>query len=510
MPQQADDNVEPPAAAGSQNATPEPGTVFSEEQILTLTCSVEAFLACPAAALRRQISIGFLAVCGAFAVAAVALGYTVAGAAAVALALLTLLGYFLVTGVAGKNYLFTRMRRFVLSGGVWNWVTFFFGVAAIVGVVAMLNRHELSLGLAVAALGFAVSMHVTLDRQLAAQRRRPLQQAEQMLKALRRGGVSEEALRQFVCQHGGDTWEPFFEALFDYEAMISARRRWGRDELGRVRPKHRAWRDGIINWLDARRPVPPPPEAPPEAPPQAPPQAASTSDTAPPGSGESATAPPLPPGVGTEAAAWPGVPGVSAEAQVSAEEAARPDRERRLWGPHPRGPLAFLLGARTRFVLGVLLLGACVLWMQQNQQLSSTELKQLGQQLIGQQQPDNDNTDTPDEPDAAATTQPAPAETTRPLILPHLPGPIDQWLEEYDVTRWFDNYGVGVAGLILIFSSFFRGIKIALFIFPAACAAMFGHRWGIPPMWIFSQQHVGMAAGVALMVLGVVFGQVRQ
>jgi hypothetical protein len=75
-----------------------------------------------------------------------------------------------------------------------------------------------------------------VDRRVAAERQPFVEAVEQMLRAMRLRGLEEGALHQFVCKYSGDSWEPFYEALFGYEAKLIARERWGRNERGL--PRH--------------------------------------------------------------------------------------------------------------------------------------------------------------------------------------------------------------------------------------------------------------------------------
>ena len=259
--QEPEHQVDPLPKPPQQPEQAEPVVTFSDDQILTLSTSAAAFGVCPAAALRRQLSVGFFVVCAAVAVAALSLSYPTVATGAVGLALLTLLWYFLITGLAGKSYLCARAARFLLGGGVFDWLIALLALGVAISVLAVFGSPQLWLGVAMAALGCALSMQLVLERQLATQRQPPIRQAEGLLKDLRRHGASDEDVRRFVCQHGGTEWEPFFEALFGYEAKIVARGRWGPDELGRPRPKHLALRDEIVLWMDRRRRRPP--EAPP-------------------------------------------------------------------------------------------------------------------------------------------------------------------------------------------------------------------------------------------------------
>ena len=71
-----------------------------------------------------------------------------------------------------------------------------------------------------------------------------------MLRGMRLRGLEETALRQFVCQYSGRDWEPFFEALFGYDAKISARTQWGLDEKGLRRQRRGIWRDPLLRWVN--------------------------------------------------------------------------------------------------------------------------------------------------------------------------------------------------------------------------------------------------------------------
>src|SRR5207253_495121 len=57
----------------------------------------------------------------------------------------------------------------------------------------------------------------------------------------------------FVCKYCGTHWEEFYEALFGYEALLTARKLWSRPEGDKPRPSYAAWRDPIVQWIDARQ-----------------------------------------------------------------------------------------------------------------------------------------------------------------------------------------------------------------------------------------------------------------
>jgi len=78
------------------------------------------------------------------------------------------------------------------------------------------------------------------------------------------------------------------------------------------------------------------------------------------------------------------------------------------------------------------------------------------------------------------------------------------------VTRRLDGFGLGAAGLILILSSIFRGIRFAAFAVPGAVIAALGPQFieaGARPLGPTSL--MAMAIGAGLFALGVAFGQTR-
>ena len=74
----------------------------------------------------------------------------------------------------------------------------------------------------------------------------------------------------------------------------------------------------------------------------------------------------------------------------------------------------------------------------------------------------------------------------------------------------FNSVNVGLAGLILVFSAFFPGVKMAFLMVPAAAVAMFGEHLGLGQIWRIRAEYVHMAAAGVLVVLGVLFGRSRR
>ena len=90
---------------------------------------------------------------------------------------------------------------------------------------------------------------------------------------------------------------------------------------------------------------------------------------------------------------------------------------------------------------------------------------------------------------------------TAPLRLAILPA---------SATGLFHDFGPGVAGLILLVSSLYRSTRVGLFAIVGAVFALLGPRLGLPSIGPVDASYAGMALGVALLVVGILFGGVRR
>lgn len=89
------------------------------------------------------------------------------------------------------------------------------------------------------------------------------------------------------------------------------------------------------------------------------------------------------------------------------------------------------------------------------------------------------------------------AEPLRPGLLPA------------PVASLFHDFNPGLAGLLLLASSLFRGWRMSLFLIPAALIAVMGDRLGMPSIGPLSARHASAAVAVVVGVLGLWFGRVR-
>lgn len=239
----------------------------SEAQVQSLQSIVQRFNASSAARARAKLARLFLPLSAVLFIAVFFLPVsaslkfqTLAGV--LGFAGLTPLAYLTIQGLRDRTYLFQRVREYVLGGGIAMLFLLLGGLTLSGGMLVAIGVHWAWMIALLAAILLAWIFHFIFDSAVADQRIDTLGMAEVMLKKIRRSGVGEPAVQQFVCRHAGEQWEELYEALFGYESKIQARELWGRIEplermgkgdRGRPRPMFAAWRDPIVQWIDARR-----------------------------------------------------------------------------------------------------------------------------------------------------------------------------------------------------------------------------------------------------------------
>jgi serine/threonine protein kinase len=223
-----------------------------EEHVKALEASLDWFNGSSWASLRSKLILAFYAIC------IVLTGYLfwtkhpVWAGGIIGFAVLAFACYQVLIGVTQRTYVFLRFRQLMFSSSIKDWLTWAVGAFVALSLIYLFGWHWAWLGFCIAALGVAAGFHFLIDRAVSNQREKPIANTETMLKSMRLRGLDEEALRQFVCKYAGDRWEEFYEALFGYEAKIQARQKWGRGDRGSTRKKFGAWRDSLIAWIDAK------------------------------------------------------------------------------------------------------------------------------------------------------------------------------------------------------------------------------------------------------------------
>lgn len=157
---------------------------------------------------------------------------------------------FILNGLLTKDQLFRRVRNVFFGMSFKNWLALAAGTILTLAVLTIFGWILYWLMFAFIAFGLSVLYRLFVLKPLHNQRRKPIEQIQQMLREFRVHGLSEEALQDFVCRFSGVNWEEFFEEFFGYEDMLAARTKWAGLDKVTARKKFATWREPIARWLD--------------------------------------------------------------------------------------------------------------------------------------------------------------------------------------------------------------------------------------------------------------------
>jgi eukaryotic-like serine/threonine-protein kinase len=413
-------------------------------------------------------------------------------------------------GAIRKTPLFLRVQAFAFETSRSEWLTVLAALAIVIGLLMVLTLLWFWVALAVAALGIAVGLYAAFDRRIDEERGQPLEDARGLVGALRRQGQNEDAIRRFVCQQSGRDWEEFFESLFGYDATLAARTRWAQSFGGKTRPWFSWWRDSIVYWLDSKLAA----------------RSAArevailqrTEERSLASRGENlvtarrksrraaeamvATAAEIRESIqaseGTIAVKRSIVQAMN-DAALKPEKVLAAHEQGLLHEPDSKGEiveraLALFVGPKVRFLLGAALLAGCIAWMHQNAMISEEHARALiAAAKAGDVQAMQSHAEA-----GVTQARAAAARETTSLYLPFVPD---------DLLVLMSSFGAGAGGLILIFSSFFAGARIALFAIPAAAITVFGPMLPLPTFGVVDRSLAPSILGALLMALGVFWGR---
>jgi hypothetical protein len=479
---------------------------------------VERFNAAPTARLRSRVIWGTAAAWALLVLLSLLARQRLVAGGFLGLGLMTAVSYFIIHGLTEKSYPFQKSGELLAGAGLGDWLTGLAALALIVMLLVVFHLLWAWVAFGVLAVLAAYGLHSTVDRRLAEERSGPLASVALMFKSLRTGGVDEQAIRQFACRYGGERWEGFYEALFGYEARREAGLRWGSGGR-RWWPRTFAdWRDPIVDWLDAkqrdrraqrdRRLLQKVEEKGMEA------QGVNLLTAR--RRAQRAAEAMVVTATELNAAARQRYADRSEQlaiARAIREAAERPEdvlveRESGLDQPRTEGVWERVFSSRVRFLAGALLLAACLVWMDQNQIVTGAQLKEAAAKVrdvatkavetkdVGVVR-DLKTGDLIDETTIARAKE-AFQKGSKPLELPMLP-PV--------LAKRFDGFNPGVAGLILIVSSFFRGNRLSVAAVAGAASAWLGPSLGFSTTGLGDLRLASMALGVALLAVGVLFGR---
>jgi serine/threonine protein kinase len=438
------------------------------EQIATVERLTASFFASPASHTRSRLVSGFMTAAAVAAVLLLFFGRVQYSFGVAGMLVQAAMAYFAIHGWTRKTYFFNRVRRFVATLSVGDWLVATAAGGLFVGFLWLSGLLAVWVGLGLFGIAAAVVLACTLDQKREVERYTTLTQADRFVKKLRKLGWAEAEVKGLFAKFGGRRWEEFFEAVFGYEAKVATRAELRGGAAGR-RVKYAAWREpviGLLNHIESQR------------------KKARERDMLEGAEYDRLVAAGVPKRVArvraeVNAAAMLEQASVIRETALVAGDCPSqthsgvisfrpllqppvspdeyyagtfPDRFGWVWD--------WLLGKPVRAVLAALLVAACGTWAVQNDLLN----------LIGR-----------------ADAQ------VRPLTVHGVP---DEW------TNWCDTVNAGWGGILLLVSLLYRGHRSAALTLLGAAVVVAGHKMGIRTVQPVQDYHVSLCLGSVLAIVG--------
>ena len=489
----------------------------TEENLATLEECVGRFNGSSSAKIRSKLTQGFIlaslvgTVAGFFVSAAIGVGV-------LSMLLHAALAYFVVSGIASRSYLFRKTREVVFGSPITDWLTALFSMAMLLLILFLTGLIWAWLGFAVLGVLLALGMQFLIDRQVNGQRQGPVTDCENMFKRMRLNGCDEETLRAFVASNSGRHWEEFFEALFGYEAKLSARTALGTEAAQKSR--YAAWRDPLVRKLERvqltrkearERKLLQKLEAKKlqaegmdrqEAEEQAEAAAAQLVEQAAEIKAAEVQAAPVNRTM-ADASDETVAPQRPVNIRAMLSEAEKPPK--RLPKP-PAQPLKhlvkFIFGWKLRFVLGALLIALSVLWVKQNIDHMGKQVEELKQGVSAADAKNMEGAKKEAQKFANILKALVDSESKwRPLELSFAPAAL---------TDLIDHVNPFVAGLLLVVSVFFGSTLTTLLCLAGAFVCFAGHRLGIPEVGPLKPFQLSLIGGTLIAIVGIVLGWRRK
>ena len=200
---------------------------------------------------KATLAAGFTGACLLGVVGAAVGGMPALAGGLLGLLVMAPLAYSVTHGTTTGSVVFTKVRALVFGMRLFDWLTWVGGAALFVVTLYLFGMLWAWLGFAVLAAGLGVGFWFLTDRAAAKAQAEPLAAARGLFKTMRLLGLEEDALRQFACKFAGPVWEPFYEALFGYEAKLAARA-YRKGNTGEESKPAGPWREPVVVWIDAR------------------------------------------------------------------------------------------------------------------------------------------------------------------------------------------------------------------------------------------------------------------
>ncbi len=236
---------------GALGVQVETSAEIPDEAITTLRQAADTLARSPVRQLRFRILalstaiwLGLVVLLAALKLGGPALGILGFGGATALVALIA-------SGVLHQSELLRLTLAVLLGGGPRSWLL---GLAIALAAIAALWSWGAFLPwfLILSSAGLVGSFLYFLDRPVAVERRRSIDEAMGILRNSRARGHDEAAIWALVARHGGDHWQGLFERVFGHHELMSFLDRRSKDSTARPRRLLQGWRDQLFELLESR------------------------------------------------------------------------------------------------------------------------------------------------------------------------------------------------------------------------------------------------------------------
>jgi hypothetical protein len=163
--------------------------------------------------------------------------------------LLTPLCYVAIGEFARRSPLWRRARQYAVESGRGERIAAGAGALVLVAVLIMQGFLGEALAMTLGATALAAVAWLLMERR--GGRGEPVERLQGLLGELRRRGFDEEAIRRTIAERAGPRWEAVRDALFGPEERLAAWRTRGSAEWDRARSGLVGLRDAALAWFES-------------------------------------------------------------------------------------------------------------------------------------------------------------------------------------------------------------------------------------------------------------------
>jgi len=162
--------------------------------------------------------------------------------------LFAIAAYFVTSGIHDSSILFEKTRELIARSSLLDRGKWIAAATLLVVATYLLGMTPYLIFVAVLGIGLGIGYHLLIDVPTASAREPAIEAANHLIRRWRVKGVDETSIQTFIAKHAPPAWEEIFENLFGYAAKRRIRKQVSA-ELGKPKPKFRAWRDRIYDGL---------------------------------------------------------------------------------------------------------------------------------------------------------------------------------------------------------------------------------------------------------------------